>query len=191
MTSEKETKQISKFLSYVLRHNPEAIGLTLDANGWADVALLLEKMNENGTKIDMELLNYVVDTNSKKRFAFNEAKDQIRASQGHSVEIELGYEPLAPPEILYHGTADRNVKAILEEGIHKGSRHHVHLSLDKATATNVGGRHGKPVILEVLALQMHNDGYEFFLSENGVWLTDGVPAGYVKQSVVPEINSKL
>ncbi|MCW4469693.1 RNA 2'-phosphotransferase [Flavobacterium sp. MFBS3-15] len=178
--SEKDTKQISKFLSYVLRHKPEAIGLTLDANGWADVTVLLEKMHKHGTKIDMELLNHVVDTNSKKRFSFNDAKDRIRASQGHSLEIELGYEPLAPPEILYHGTAGHNVEAILKEGIRKGNRHHVHLSLDKATATNVGGRHGKPVILEVLALQMHNDGYEFFLSENGVWLTDGVPAGYIK-----------
>jgi len=189
MISEKDTKQISKFLSYVLRHKPEAIGLTLDANGWADVTVLLEKMHKHGTKIDMELLSHVVDTNSKKRFAFNDAKDRIRASQGHSLEIELGYEPLVPPEILYHGTAERNVASILKEGIRKGSRHHVHLSLDKATATNVGGRHGKPVLLEVMALQMHNDGYEFFLSENGVWLTDGVPTGYVKQTTATETNS--
>lgn len=183
MISEKDTKQISKFLSYVLRHNPEAIGLTLDSNGWADVTLLLEKINASGTKIDAALLEHVVETNSKKRFAFNDAKDSIRASQGHSVTIELGYEPIAPPEVLYHGTANHNVEAILKEGIRKGNRHHVHLSLDKATAANVGGRHGKPAILEVLALQMHNDGYEFFLSENGVWLTDGVPAGYVKVTV--------
>ncbi|MGQ2983830.1 RNA 2'-phosphotransferase [Flavobacterium sp.] len=178
--SEKDTKQISKFLSYVLRHDPGSLGISLDANGWANVALLIEKMNENGRKIDRELLDLVVETNSKKRFAFNDARDMIRASQGHSVEIELGYEPLSPPEILYHGTAAQNVDAIQKEGIHKGSRHHVHLSLDKATAANVGGRHGKPVIMEVMALQMHNDGYEFFLSENGVWLTDGVPAGYIK-----------
>nr|WP_219928809.1 RNA 2'-phosphotransferase [Flavobacterium album] len=188
--SEKETKQISKYLSYILRHNPDAIGMTLDANGWADVALLLEKMNKSGTKIDAALLDHVVATNSKKRFAFNEAKDMIRARQGHSVEIELGYEPLTPPEILYHGTAAKNIDAILQEGIRKGSRHHVHLSLDKDTAANVGGRHGKPVILEVMALQMHNDGYEFFISENGVWLTDNVPAGYVRQTSASETNSK-
>ncbi len=185
MISEKDTKQISKFLSYVLRHNPEALGITLDASGWADVALLLEKMNKSGMKIDAALLDHVVETNSKKRFAFNDAKDRIRASQGHSVEIELGYEPLVPPEILYHGTGDRNISDILKEGINKGSRHHVHLSTDKATAVNVGGRHGKPVVLEVMALQMHNDGYAFFLSENGVWLTEEVPAGYVMQTTAP------
>ncbi|WP_294822272.1 RNA 2'-phosphotransferase [uncultured Flavobacterium sp.] len=179
MTSEKETKQISKLLSYVLRHNPESIGIALDAGGWADVGLLLEKINESGTKIDAAVLNHVVETSSKNRFAYNDAKDRIRASQGHSVVIELGYEPLSPPEILYHGTAAQNVDAILKEGIHKGSRHHVHLSLDRETAVNVGGRHGKPVVLEVTALEMHNDGYEFFLSENGVWLTDNVPVGYV------------
>jgi putative RNA 2'-phosphotransferase len=155
MISEKDPKQISKFLSYVLRHNPEAIGITLDANGWADVALLIEKLNRAGTHIDAEMLSHIVETNSKKRFAFNEAKDKIRASQGHSVEIELGYEPQLPPEVLYHGTAAQNVDAIMKDGIRKGTRHHVHLSLEKATAANVGGRHGKPVILEVMALQMH------------------------------------
>ncbi|MEL1245495.1 RNA 2'-phosphotransferase [Flavobacterium sp. DGU11] len=180
MISENDTKKLSKFLSYVLRHNPDALGISLDANGWTDVAKLLEKINNSGTQIDAVLLEHVVETNNKKRFAFNDTKDKIRASQGHSIEIELGYEPQVPPDILYHGTATQNVDAIMRDGIHKSSRHHVHLSLEKGTASNVGGRHGKPVILEVMALQMHNDGYEFFLSENGVWLTDHVPAGYIK-----------
>lgn len=181
MISEKDTKKLSKFLSYVLRHDPGSIGITLDTNGWADTSLLLEKISKAGTPLNMELLDYIVANNSKKRFAFNDSKDKIRASQGHSVDIELGYEPLEPPQVLYHGTADQNVESILAEGIKKHSRHHVHLSQDKDTAINVGGRHGKPAVLEVMALQMHNDGYAFFLSENGVWLTEHVPGNYLQK----------
>jgi len=180
MIDEKDTKNLSKFLSLILRHNPDRIGISLDANGWADTGLLLEKMNAHGTAIDMALLRHIVDTNNKKRFALDKTGQRIRASQGHSVAIELGYEPLMPPEILYHGTAEKNLTPILEQGIVKGSRHHVHLSSDKATAVNVGSRHGKPVVLEVLALQMHTNGYPFFLSENEVWLTESVPANYIR-----------
>lgn len=180
MLSEKETTHLSKFLSLVLRHKPETIKLKLDENGWADTSLLLDGMNAAGKVIDFETLKFIVDTNAKKRFAFNDDFTLIRASQGHSVEIELGYAPKEPPQILYHGTAEQNVKAILEEGLIKGKRHHVHLSTNTETAKNVGSRYGKPVLLEVQAMQMHNDSHQFFVSENGVWLTDHVPTKYIR-----------
>ena len=126
------------------------------------------------------LLEYIVANNSIKRFAFNETADKIRASQGHSIEVELGYTSQKPPEILYHGTAEQSVKSILETGLEKRSRQHVHLSCNVETAINVGQRHGKPYVFKVLAAQMHEDGFEFWLSENGVWLTNQVPAKYLR-----------
>ncbi|RDI07007.1 RNA 2'-phosphotransferase [Flavobacterium sp. AG291] len=179
MLSDKETTHISKFLSLVLRHKPETIGITLNENGWTSVALLLEKMNHEGKVIDLDILKFIVETNTKKRFAFNEDFSQIRASQGHSLNIELGYEPKQPPALLFHGTAVQNVAAILEHGLIKGKRHHVHLSTSTDTAKNVGSRYGKPVLLDIQAGQMHKDGYKFFISENNVWLTDNVPAHYI------------
>lgn len=146
MLSEKETTKISKFLSLVLRHQPEKIGLPLDDNGWADVAVLLEKLNTNGLPIDRDILNHIVATNPKKRFAFNDGLDKIRASQGHSIEVNLGYEPQQPPEILYHGTATSNIDSITRSGLKKRSRTHVHLSANIDTAINVGSRHGSPII---------------------------------------------
>jgi putative RNA 2'-phosphotransferase len=180
MLSEKEITKISKFLSLVLRHQPETIGIKLDENGWVDVDELLKKSGVAGVKLDFETLKHIVATNNKKRFAFNDISDKIRASQGHSIAIELGCEPQVPPEILYHGTAISNVNSILSAGLEKRQRQHVHLSKDTETAIKVGSRHGKPVIFEVASLQMHNDGFKFFLSENGVWLTDLVPARYLK-----------
>ena len=177
----KSEVQISKFLSLVLRHKPETIGIQLDQNGWADVDKLLEKSNSYGVRIDRETLNHIVATNSKKRFAFNESFDKIRASQGHSVDIELGYISQKPPEILYHGTGESSVQSILETGLAKRNRQHVHLSSDIKTAIKVGQRHGKPVVLKVLAGKMYDDKFEFFLSDNGVWLTDNVPAKYLKR----------
>lgn len=171
--------QISKFLSLVLRHQPETIGLQLDAQGWVSVDTLLQQMKAHGKSIDMPLLEKVVAENSKKRFAFNEDKTRIRASQGHSVEVELGYTPTTPPDLLYHGTAAPALQGIRQTGIQKGSRHHVHLSKDTPTATQVGSRHGKPILLTILAGKMFADGYAFFVSENGVWLTDHVPVQYV------------
>lgn len=175
----KNVVNISKFLSLVLRHKPEEIGLTLDANGWADVEELIEKVNRKAMKLDMETLEYVVDTNSKKRFAFNDDKTKIRASQGHSIGIDLGLAPVQPPEFLYHGTAKANVEEIKESGIVKRSRQHVHLSIDRETAHNVGSRHGSPHILTIKTFEMHNDGYKFYLSANKVWLTDEVPVKYI------------
>lgn len=181
MINEKQTTTISKFLSLVLRHQPETIGIELDENGWTEVDDLIAKANTHGIKFDREILNYIVETNAKKRFAFNEMFDKIRASQGHSVEIELGYTNQQPPAILYHGTGEQSVQSILKNGLEKRSRQHVHLSKDIETATKVGQRHGKPVVLNVLAEQMYKDGFHFFLSDNGVWLTDHVPVIYIKQ----------
>jgi len=182
MTNEKQLTQISKFLSLVLRHQPETIGIQLDQNGWTDVNELIEKANNYGVTFDREILNHIVATNSKKRFSFNEHLDKIRASQGHSVEIELGYTNQTPPEILFHGTGEKSVHSILETGLEKRSRQHVHLSSDLETAIKVGQRHGKPFVFKVLAGQMHNDNFQFFVSDNGVWLTDYVPVKYLKHT---------
>ena len=181
--SEKEVTKISKLLSLVLRHKPETISIVLDENGWTNVNVLLEKMSAEGVRLDREELNFIVATNSKKRFAFNDTGDKIRASQGHSIDVELNYEPAAPPEILYHGTASHNVNSILSIGLEKRNRQHVHLSKDVTTALTVGQRHGKPIIFEVRTGQMHEDGFIFYLSENGVWLTDNVPAKYLQHRV--------
>lgn len=172
-------KKLSKFLSYTLRHHPETIGVELDTNGWAVVAELLERLNANGQVIDKKLLEEIVETNNKKRFAFSEDKTLIRASQGHSIEIDLGMEASEPPALLYHGTAQKNRESIFAEGLKKQNRQHVHLSDNPQTAKEVGSRHGTPVILHVNAGQMHKDGYVFFLSENKVWLTDEVPVSYL------------
>jgi putative RNA 2'-phosphotransferase len=173
--NDKQLKSISKQLSYILRHHPDSVGLVLDENGWVRVEALL-----NAVKIERNVLETIVAENDKKRFAFNDDKTMIRASQGHSIKIELGYEPSVPPDILYHGTASSNLKSIQNQGLIKGNRHHVHLSADTDTARKVGMRHGIPVILTVLAGQMGTDGYNFFVSENGVWLTEHVPPRYLK-----------
>jgi putative RNA 2'-phosphotransferase len=184
MISEKENQRISKFLSLVLRHQPETIGIRLDENGWVDLQLLIFKMNQHGVNISMEILDHVVATNNKKRFAYNEGRTLIRASQGHSVNVELGYEPQKPPEILYHGTAERFSESILKIGLEKQSRQHVHLSVEVETAISVGKRHGKPVIFEVASGEMFADGFVFYFSENKVWLTDHVPVRYLKQGLM-------
>ena len=177
----KQVVKLSKFMSLVLRHKPEVIGLKLDEHGWVSVEELIDKMNRDGKKIDRTALNFIVQNNSKKRFAFNDTFDKIRASQGHSININLGYIAQNPPEMLYHGTATRFLDSIMQTGLEKRNRHHVHLTADKTTATQVGQRHGKVIILEVLAQQMFKDGYQFFVSENGVWLTENVPVNYIQK----------
>ncbi len=172
--------KISKLLSLILRHNPALIGLKLDTNGWASVNELLAKMQAKGHGISMEELKHIVETNSKKRFAFSEDYEKIRANQGHSVKVDLGYEKQDPSPVLFHGTAQKNLELILKTGIKKMKRHHVHLSPDKATAQKVGMRHGKPVILSVDAKRMSDGGFDFYLSNNGVWLTDFVPVEFIK-----------
>jgi len=179
MLTEKENIKLSKFLSLVLRHQPELIGIVLDEQGWVPVSELRRKAAAYGNPFSAEDLDYVVETNSKKRFAFSGDKRKIRASQGHSIAIHLGYEPQTPPEILYHGTATHFVESILKSGLGKQQRTHVHLSADPETAGKVGQRHGKPVIFEVAAGQMYQAGHLFYFSENGVWLTDTVPPAFL------------
>ncbi|MBL7818462.1 MAG: RNA 2'-phosphotransferase [Saprospiraceae bacterium] len=167
----------SKKLSKILRHRPEMIGLTLDKNGWASVEELMEKF---GTPpLSIEILETVVETNDKQRFTFNEDKTKIRANQGHSVTVDLALEATEPPALLFHGTATKNVQSIKEQGLIKGARHHVHLSTDESTAKKVGSRYGIPVILKVRAKEMQEAGYMFYMSDNGVWLTDHVPVRFI------------
>jgi putative RNA 2'-phosphotransferase len=176
-----DLKNSSKFLSYVLRHAPESIGLALDANGWASVDELLAKAEGVGKRLDRAALKEIVATSDKKRFTLSEDGSRIRAAQGHSVDVALGLEPVAPPETLYHGTATRFLEAIRAEGLKAGSRQQVHLSADAATATAVGSRHGKPVVLRVAAGAMHAAGHAFFRADNGVWLTDYVPPQFLEE----------
>jgi putative RNA 2'-phosphotransferase len=177
----KSLKNTSKFISLVLRHQPETIGLKLDENGWADVTELINKMSVSGTVIDMQTLKEIVDTNDKKRFAFNEDLTMIRASQGHSIEVALDLQPVTPPEILYHGTAEKNIESIFRTGLQKQSRQHVHLGINIETAKAVGSRHGKPVVLSINAKAMQQAGFLFYLSQNNVWLTNDVPPQYIAQ----------
>lgn len=182
--SNKLTKY-SKFLSYVLRHKPESIGMTLDDNGWVSVSELLRASCEAGQDISENLLCEIVEKNDKKRFAFNEKKDRIRANQGHSVKsIDLALEAIEPPEILYHGTVEKSLEAIEKSGLQKMSRQHVHLSSTKDIAKNVGNRRGQAIILLVRAAAMHKAGYTFYRSENGVWLTETVPWEYIDREDV-------
>ena len=173
-------KHISKFLSLILRHNPDKIGIELNENGWAEVQELLQKAQRHQPKLDEALLQQIVATNDKKRFAFNEDKTKIRASQGHSVKIDLDYSPKQPPGFLYHGTVPKFMEAIRENGLLKMSRHHVHLSHERDTAIKVGSRRGKAIILTVRSGTMHADGMVFFQSQNGVWLTDTVAPKYIE-----------
>lgn len=178
-----EDVSMSKFLSYVLRHHPETIGLTLDASGFVEVDLLLAGCRGGGRPYTREQLERVVAENPKKRFELSEDGARIRASQGHSVEVDLAYSPEAPPEVLFHGAPSDVVSSILSEGLRKMARHHVHLSAERAAAREVGARRGKPVVLTVHAGRMHRDGHVFFRSTNGVWLTEHVPPSYL---LVPE-----
>ncbi|MFN8489087.1 MAG: RNA 2'-phosphotransferase [Caldilineaceae bacterium] len=171
--------RISKFLSLVLRHQPDKIGITLDKAGWVAVTELLRACQQHGFPITLEELKTVVATSDKQRFAFSEDGTRIRANQGHSVDVELGYQPVTPPAMLYHGTAERFLPSIQQQGLVKGQRHHVHLSADEATAQKVGARHGKPVVLQVQSGLMHRAGCLFYQSENGVWLTAHVPVAYL------------
>ena len=180
--NEKTAKSVSKFLSLVLRHSPETIGLKLDENGWADVDELIIKCNNRGSQNQMtaELLGYVVENNDKKRFAFNEDKTKIRASQGHSISVELNLTEAEPSEFLYHGTIEKFMESIRKEGLQKMARQHVHLSKDRETAIKVGSRRGVSQILKIKSGEMYKDGFLFYLSENNVWLTDEVPAKYIE-----------
>jgi putative RNA 2'-phosphotransferase len=176
---DKKLVRISKFLSLVLRHKPETIGLSLDRGGWARVDELIAAANRAGMPLDQASLQQVVEQNDKQRFAFSDDGLRIRASQGHSLPVDLGLKPLVPPQLLYHGTATRFLNSIRRQGLVPRGRTHVHLSPDEPTAVRVGERHGKPVVLRVQAGRMHRDGFRFYLSANGVWLTQKVPVEYL------------
>jgi putative RNA 2'-phosphotransferase len=181
--SPKSLTSTSKFLSLVLRHQPEMIGMQLDAEGWLPIDELIENANRQGKQLSLELLHEVVASCEKKRFALSEDGLKIRANQGHSVrDIELNLEAVAPPSVLYHGTVAAFLDSIRAHGLLKRSRNHVHLSADVETAKKVGARRGKPVILTIRSEAMHESGYTFYLSANGVWLTDAVPVLFIEFS---------
>jgi putative RNA 2'-phosphotransferase len=167
--------RVSKRLSFVLRHRPDSIGLVLDEAGWADVDALLTALAAHGLPLGLDELEHVVATNDKRRFAFDASGTRIRASQGHSLPVELGYAAEPPPAVLFHGTPERNVPAILAEGLRPGRRHAVHLSADVPTARRVGERRGPAAVLRVDAGTMAAEGARFTRSANGVWLVDAVP----------------
>jgi putative RNA 2'-phosphotransferase len=173
--------KISKYLSKHLRHQPERIGIELSLGGWVEVEKLLAACKKHQFPISLQELEEVVANNDKKRFSFDETATLIRANQGHSVEVDLQLEPQVPPDTLFHGTGHKSVDSILEQGLVKMSRNHVHLSADIETAIKVGARHGKPVVLIVDAAKMYSQGIDFYCSDNGVWLVDSVAPEYLKK----------
>lgn len=175
--------ETSKFLSYVLRHQPEAIGIELDSEGWTDIDALIAAAARDDRRLDRALIDEVVANNDKKRFAISSDGVRIRAVQGHSTgAVRIVHRALTPPPVLYHGTASRFVAAILRQGLRPGARHHVHLAQDYAAAFAVGTRHGVPVVLRVDAAGMDAAGFPFFLADNGVWLTEAVPPRYLARA---------
>ena len=175
-----DLQSTSKYISLILRHKPEVIGITLDDHGWADTQALIEGVNRTHP-LTMELLEEIVRTDEKQRYSFNADKSRIRANQGHSIPIDADLAETEPPEMLYHGTGEKSVASIEREGLRPMSRLYVHLSPDTETARSVGSRHGKPVIFIVLAGEMHRSGYRFYRSANGVWLTKEVPVRFLKR----------
>ncbi len=173
-------KQISKLLSLILRHHPESIDLSLDEEGWANVDELLSKLPLKSVFMSFDELAFLVENNDKKRFSFNADTSKIRANQGHSLDVNLQLVSQKPPAVLFHGTVQRFIEAISKEGLSKMSRQYVHLSKDNETAIKVAQRRGKPIVLKVNAEQMYQDGYHFYCSENGVWLTEFVPTNYIE-----------
>jgi putative RNA 2'-phosphotransferase len=172
--------KISKYLSKHLRHTPERLGLTLVTGGWVSMDELLSACAVQQFSITRAELEEVVATSDKQRFSFDETRTRIRANQGHSVDVDLELQPQIPPDVLYHGTGEQSVPAILQSGLLKLSRHHVHLSKDVETARKVGMRHGRPAILAITATAMQQAGFTFYCSDNGVWLVDEVPPQYLK-----------
>ncbi|KAF0178481.1 MAG: putative RNA 2'-phosphotransferase [Limisphaerales bacterium] len=176
----KDQTRLSKFLSLVLRHQPEQVGITLDRAGWVEIEALLAALNQHGCQLDREGLDALVRASDKQRFALSVDGLRIRASQGHSVSVDLQYEPQPPPELLYHGTPARFVDAIRRQGLLKLQRHHVHLSAEEATAVRVGQRRGTAVVLTIRTGEMRRSGHTFYRSANGVWLVDHVPPQFIE-----------
>tara|TARA_R110002096_G_scaffold126532_3_gene273595 strand:- start:21224 stop:21781 length:558 start_codon:yes stop_codon:yes gene_type:complete len=178
--TDKQQIKASRFLSLILRHKPESIGLSLDKNGWANSEELLKKMKDHNFSLTFTDLKGLVANSDKKRFLFSDDFLKIRANQGHSIQVDLGWPEKIPPEILFHGTAEKNLDPIGRNGLLKGQRHHVHLSSDKETALKVGQRYGKPIVLIIHAKEMSEQGLKFYQSENGVWLTDIVEPNFIE-----------
>ena len=176
---EKPITRMSRFLSFVLRHNPDAAGVKLNPYGWVDVSSLIAGGRRAGFALDPEILRLIVDNDEKRRYALSADGMMIRANYGHSIPVDLGVKPLVPPEHLFHGTADRNLSAIKAGGLQSRKRQYVHLSKDIPTATAVARRHGTPVVLTVRALDLHARGCKFYHSESDIWLTKYVPPGYI------------
>jgi len=175
-----QTKRISKLMSYVLRHNPAELDLDMDEQGWVSVEQLIDNARSKGKTISLDLVKEVVITNDKKRFSISEDGKRVRANQGHSITIDLSLKAVTPPSVLLHGTATKNLDSIMKQGLNKMNRHHVHLSENKSTALAVGTRYGKPILLKIDAERMADDGFEFYRSENDVWLVELVPAEYIQ-----------
>lgn len=177
---ENSLNSVGRFISLILRHHPETIGITLDEHGWADVDDMIAGINRSGRyRLDRSILDEIVRTDEKQRYSYNEDHSLIRANQGHSIRVDVELEEAVPPDILWHGTGEKYVASIDQQGLLPKSRLYVHLSPDVETARTVGSRHGKPVIYEVDCRAMTEDGYRFFLSANHVWLTKSVPEKYL------------
>lgn len=185
----RDLQKVSRLLAKVLRHTPETLGLTLDKEGWVAVDVLLAALAAQDLPTTLDQLIEIVRTNDKQRFTLSQAGDQIRAAQGHSIAVDLGLTKVEPPAQLYHGTSEDNLPAILVEGLRPLSRQHVHLSTDRQTALKVGSRHGAPVVLIVNAGEMHFAGHAFYQADNGVWLTDQVPAECLKTEKTVESSA--
>ncbi len=177
---------LGRTISLILRHHPESFDVKIDSHGWVDVDELISKMINHGKNIDRKTLDRIVAENNKQRYSYNEDKTKIRANQGHSIIVDLELVPVSPPDILYHGTSLKCIESISRKGIMKMSRNHVHLSADTETAFNVGKRHGKPAVLVIDSLKMHEDNVEFYLSENKVWLCEYVDFKYIKEILYEE-----
>ena len=183
---DKHLAKLSKFLSLILRHKPQVIGLQLDVNGWADVAQLIDLVNQHGIAISQELLDVIVQKNTQERFTYNADRTKIRANQGHALALDLDLVAEVPPTILFHGTATRFLSSIRTRGLLPGSRQHVHLAAEELDAIRVGQRHGQPIVLIIQAEVMCRAGYQFYCSQNGVWLTEMVPPRYIEFPVRAE-----
>lgn len=181
----KQQTKISKRLSLILRHDPDSVGLNLDESGWAEVKELITALNNKGIDLDEDRLKSIVFNNPKKRFEFDVSGQKIRARQGHSINVDLGYSPSQPPDKLYHGTPSKFLESIKNEGLKKQQRHHVHMSEDIPLMIEVARRRGIPRLLEINAKEMSADGYQFYRTDNDVWLCENIPSKYLKE-VNPE-----
>jgi len=179
--SKNKKKEASKYLSYILRHSPQTIGLNIDEHGWADIEELIQNTKKYKNRdLTFEMIQEIVETDDKKRYVLSDDGKRIRACQGHSINVDLQLTEKAPPLILYHGTARRFLDSIMKGGLKPQNRQYVHLSMTEEVALSVGKRHGQPVILQIKAYNMYEEGYRFYLSENNIWLTEFVPVKYLQ-----------